>query len=160
MSFIPSKLTNWVTYTPVFTGGTPPTNLGTGSTFKGQWRRSGDSMDVQVIWTIGSGSLTLGSGNWTFESPVTSLSLTIDTSKHLVGTTGGLLEVNMMAGSGFVFDATVSNRRSLAVFVDASDGDVKCFVNAGATVSATFPPWAEDDFFSVNYTIPILEWAR
>ncbi len=152
-------ITNWTAYTPVFVGGGAPTNLGTDSSLLGQWSRVGDSMKGQIVWEIGSSTLALGSGTWSIDSPTVDLSLTVDSGKHL-STFSGQLDTYIMCGSGYVHDGSnTADRRTLVAFLNVSNGQLHFLVNQGSAIGATFPAWADGDYFAVNFTIPILEWA-
>ena len=62
-----APVTDWVSFTPVWTASTTNPTIGNG-TLSGKYRRIGDSIEVSIGLSIGT-TTSLGSGAWTFAHP-------------------------------------------------------------------------------------------
>jgi len=133
----------WVDFTPTFTN----TTLGNG-TQKGRYRRVGDSMELEAIFTLGSTSSVGGT-----------ITFTIPDSKTIQFQTGVSYG---MFGWVHAYDASPSSGRMSGVVTQASSTTLG-FSAAGAGGSdfnATTPfTWTNGDTLQFKAFIPIAEWA-
>lgn len=129
-----SQYAAWTTYTPTWSGPTPPT-LGNG-TLTGRYIKIGRTVTVSIILTVGS-TTTLGSGAYTYSLPFTVASASVHYlgSARLVGTDvwHGQTSVSTGASSAnFTFPTSGTNTKSAN-----QSGTVPETLAAGTTVRAT-----------------------
>lgn len=130
-----TPVTDWVSYTPTFTG------LGTVSALTAKWRRVGDSM--QVAFTVTSGTNTSSAASITIPS-----GFTIDSNKIGSNTEVGKLSAEKTPFSGgFIFS---SGNTGLVYFTSDS---------ANMTLGAAGTTWANTTVFGGMFTVPILGWS-
>jgi len=140
------NLKGWTNFTP-----TDPTNL-TSSSADGYYRRVGDSLEVRVNFISSGavgGSIILQSSDY-----LSVLGLTLDTSAFPSNTTG------VPVGKWFARD-TGSTTNYVGVAYIQTNGDIISGNDAGTFVTSTIPfTWASTDKFSLEFTVPVAEWAN
>jgi hypothetical protein len=143
-------VSDWVSYTPTISSGTGTI---TNSTAAGQWRRVGDSMEIQVILTFNSTSV----GTWT--QPILSLpsGYAIDTTKMASGYTGTFGQA--------LFENFGNNAYINAGIEPYSSTSIQFFYSTNASGSATSITQAapftisSGSYFTGNLIVPILGWS-
>jgi hypothetical protein len=133
-------ITEWQSFTP--TGGF------TSTTYTGQWRRVGDSAEIQVKGVLTG---TPGAATMTVDMPS---GLLIDTAK-IAGTTGSTNALGVIYGVevGVARRAGVVRYSSTTNVIFANDGNINTWSQA---VPHT---WGNTDEFAVMFTAPISGWG-
>lgn len=153
-----SIVTDWVTFTPTIVGSTSNPTRATGATESAQWRRVGDSMEIEYFYS--QSSLTgavAGSGNYLWTIPS---GFVIDTTKIATNTGGSLV-----VGSSRVFNGSGSAWYSGTVF-PYSTTQLALLVQgtAYATPNVVGTSWvpftnASAIEYSFKATVPIVGWT-
>lgn len=147
-----SPITDWVSYTPTWTGSTTNPVIGNG-TISGKWRKVGDSAEIQIYVNSGT-TTTYGSGRyiWSFPS-----GLTLDTSKTDVAT-NGVAEIfgNLFTSSPSTIYTGTVNYESTTSVTGYTDG-----TTARVSNGAPFSPTAStaNQAWVLNFKVPILGWS-
>lgn len=141
--------TDWTSYTPGWTASGVAPAIGNG-TLAGQWRRVGDSMEVQVSLLIGAGT-TLGSGVYYFALPT---GYTMDAAKFPMGSVSG---DHGPIGTGVATDTGTTNYY-IGVLADSTT-TVKMIRDT--TLIQHNSPFAFNtgDRLSVSFKVPITGWS-
>lgn len=142
-----SPITDWVSYTPTYTGFGTPTNA------SAKYRREGDSLHVQAYLTTGTNtaviaSMTLPSG------------LSIDSSKVTVNNTtsasghkwGWYVQTGAGTGYGNIVSATATSTSLVYFAYNPSNANTLIPSIANSAVSSTTNT-------SLDFIIPILGWS-
>lgn len=150
-------ISDWLGYTPAWTAPTPPT-LGNG-TVRGQWRRVGDSMQIQIGVIFGSTSAA-GAGTWAFGLPpgrIIDLSKTpnpattytaVDLVGHAIVLDSG---ANVYSG-----DVALASTTTVNAFVYPSAGAYTTGSYVGAGVPIAF---GASDGIRLWFEVPIVGWT-
>jgi hypothetical protein len=141
-----APVTDWQDFTPT---GSWTSN----TTYSGEYRRVGDSLEVQVNLTLSGTPTTAG---LTVNLPA---GLSIDTSK-LPSTTGNAITI----GDARFADATGTGRASGSVGYENATSVRPYYLiagsNAEAAVTQAVPwAWASGDKVNLYYRVPILGWS-
>jgi hypothetical protein len=146
-------MSDWVSYTPTWTGSITNPAIGNGS-ITGFWRRVGDSVQITVTLLTGS-TTTYGSGNWIISIPD---GLSIDFAK--IPSTS----MNGNHGSAYLFDSSTTTFKIAGARIQT--GTTSGFlISIGEAVTNLFVTptapwtWAQDDALRVSATIPISGWT-
>ncbi len=132
-----SPVTDWQTYTPT---GTWVTN----TTYTGNWRRVGDSMEISASVAL-TGAPT---GNFTLNIPS---GYSIDTTKSPASNPAYGIAYGFVAGTTR-YSGTVRNNSSTSVQIVGPSTSAAW----NATVPATF---ANGDLVQIYFTVPIVGWS-
>lgn len=139
-----SNLTNWASYTP--------TGSWDNTTYQGQWRRVGDSMELSLVAKC-TGTVSGTNDPFTITIPS---GYTIDTNKL----NNALDSTQENSGYAFIHDSdSASDRRSGKVFPHNSTtlqviGDGMGGVHGDAPFT-----WVSGDHLTLSATVPITEWS-
>lgn len=136
--------TNWTSFTPSIWSTTNVSNL------NGRWRRIGDSMEVDVSWSMtGAGT----AGNVTVSLPS---GYSIDISKNSSGTnTGNDGGLGVFQTHGAWHDAGVGYKSLLSVY---SSTTALGFFQSGTASALAGTDLANGDDVHVTFTVPISGW--
>jgi hypothetical protein len=139
-----APVTDWVSYTP-----SGPWN--TNTTYTGQWKRVGDSIEL-LIDAAFSGAPNAASANFTFAQLLNGLSLTVDTAKLPTASVPQL-----PIGSWVILDQGVQVYNG---GISTSGTTAECYKAAGGGVSNTDPiTFGATDNISLRVTLPITGWS-
>lgn len=138
-----SVITEWESYTP--TG-----NWSAYGTYRGRYRRIGDSMELDVVWKYSSAP----AGSLTVDLPS---GFSINFGK-LADNGGASSDVDTL-GIAWAVDVGVNVQYPLQPIV-ASGTSIR-FVDANATLTDLSNPfsWSTNDGFSMRIIVPINEWS-
>ena len=150
-------VSDWQSYTPTFEGSTTAPTIGTGGSagITGRWRRVGDTMHVEAHARFGTTGTSAGSGTLYLAIPS---EYTIDSAKLSSNMN------NFNYGHCTVYDsASAANHRVGTVQLGSGAYKwVGCYMNATGNYSsgfAGFSPNANDDEFSIQAIVPIVNWS-
>jgi len=140
--------TQWTTYTPSFTGTTNGLAF-TNSTNLGQWRRVGDSVELD-IQTNFSGTPGTGTGSFQWSLPT---GLVADTTK-ITGTS-----TFKVLGSATYVDSGTNFNTSQTTYMSTTT--ISALQNAGPNNFTTTSPitWAINDSIYLKAIVPIVGWG-
>jgi hypothetical protein len=138
-----TPITDWVAYTPAFTGGT----VGNG-TLTGFYRRVGDSAEVRIIHLFGSTGTSTSEFRWGYPPGIN-----LDTSKIPTPGTGS------RNGDGTAwYDASSTSFKLIYSWINLSS--LGATVNGTASqLSNTDIPSGQTDAVSLYATFPVVGWS-
>lgn len=140
-------VTDWESYTPVWTAGSSNPTLGNG-TITGLWGRSGKNIEGTLRLTVGS-TTTFGSGTYYFSIPS---EYSIDSIQSAKG----------VFGYAYIFNNNLRSTNTFAGVIPLSNTNTfrLDFFPGGGSVAQGSPITLEDgDVIVINYKIPILGWS-
>lgn len=148
-----SPITDWVSYTPTWAGGSPA--IGNGS-LSGVYRRNGDSAEIYIALISGTTTTWGSSTPWTFSLPS---GLVIDTAK--VPGSGGSsslgIAIAQVTGSGNTYDGSIEVNSTTNVAIRSTDSAGNTFwnsTNPGAWAAST-----SNQRVFLKFQVPVSGWS-
>lgn len=153
---VPDK-TDWVSYTPAWTGSGGNPAIGNGA-ISGRYKKDGEDLEIDIYLIYGSTS-TAGTGTWQFGLP-TGLSANI-----LALASAGLTDTPV--GQALIVDASVTTyfgtvSYGAPTFVFArfwNAGGTNVDTGASLAAAAPMTPATGDKIFLSRIRIPIVQWS-